>query len=112
MKLRREADLGVHDAVGREVDHCLGGDTSMLGGLHHGQRVLERGEVLEQVVRLGGRREPSWSEAGPGRAGDAQPICRPVEDGARPQGAVEMVVQQHLRRGVDGGRASIGAGHR
>ena len=57
MELRREADLGVHDAIGGEVDDRLGSDPlDVLGRLHHGERVLERGQVLQQVVGLGAAR--------------------------------------------------------
>ena len=51
VQLGGEADLRVDDAVGGEVDDGFGGDPlERSGGLHHGQRVLERGQVLQEVA--------------------------------------------------------------
>ena len=51
VQLGREADLGVHDAVGGEVDDGLGGDPlERAGRLQHGERVLERRQVLQEVA--------------------------------------------------------------
>ena len=76
VQLGREAHLGVDDAVGGEIDGRLVGDPfDALGRLHHRQRVLERREVLEDVLRLGAAGEPRLQLAGSVDGGGVQPLA-------------------------------------
>ncbi len=100
VQLGCEPDLRVHDAVGSEVDHCFGGDAlDRFGGLHHRQRVLERGEVLEDVARVGAAREPLLERRRIRRRQRPADLVGQLEHGRRAQPAVEVVVQQDLGRG-------------
>ena len=68
VQLGREPDLGVDHAVGGEVDRRLVGDPlDRLRPLHHGERVLERGQVLQEVGGLGAGGEPALQRVDVGR---------------------------------------------
>ena len=59
MQFAREPDLGAHDAVVGEIgDHLACDPFDRAGGLHYGECVLERGQVLHQVPGLGTAGEP------------------------------------------------------
>ncbi len=100
MQLGREPHFCVHDAVCGEVDRGLVGDPMQRGlGLHHRERVLERREVLENVARVGSTPEPRRELVNVRRR--QLPVADRIgqlDDRLRPQPAVEVVVQQHLRR--------------
>ncbi len=94
MQLGCEAHLRVHDPVGGEVERGLARDSVQRRlGLHHGQGVLERCEVLEDVARVGAPREPLGElvHVGRGQIFVAHRI-RELDDRPRPQPAVEMIV--------------------
>ena len=98
--LRSEPHLGVHHAVVGEVERRLvGHPLDVLGGLHHRERVLEAGEVAEEVLRLGARGEPPLQLVDVGRWQAWRPtdVVGELEDRRGPQGAVEVVVEDHLR---------------
>ena len=107
-QLRREAHLGVHDAVGGEVQRALARHpVDRVGGLHHADGVRERLEVAHQRAGVGRLPEP---RAELGRIGGGQ-VAVPVRVGQldhrlRPQPAVEVVVQQDLRCAPDGSASS------
>ena len=88
----------VDDAVGGEVDHRLGGDAlDVLGRLHHGERVLERRQVLQQVAGLGAGGEPRLQLVDVRRRQRPADLVGELDDRRRAQPAVEVVVQQRLR---------------
>ncbi len=98
MQLGGEPDLGVDHAVGGQVDRRLVGDPlDRLRLLHHGERVLERRQVLQEVGGLGAavNQRCSVSTSVDGSPAD---LVGEFDHGLRPQPAVEMVVQQDLRR--------------
>ncbi len=100
VQLRREPDLRVHDTVGREILRTLCRDPHQgLACLHHGQRVIERFEVEDEVLLVRTRHEPLSQLADIFRreAGVAARI-RELDDGGGTHSAVEVVVQQGLRR--------------
>ena len=103
VELGREPDLGVHDAVGGEVLGALGGDAlDRVAVLHHADRVGERLEVEHEVVALGAAVEPGRELLDVGRRQLAVvELLGELDDGRRPQAAVEVVVQEHLRRPPD-----------
>ena len=83
MELGSEADLGVDHAVGGEVDRRLVGDPlDGLRLLHHGRRVLERRQVLQEVGRLGAavnqpaaRRDPVDGNVQPISSASSMTVC-------------------------------------
>ena len=67
--------------------------------LHHRERVLERREVLEDVARVGAAGEPCGELVQIGRGKASVPdLVRELDDRRGPQPAVEVIVEQHLRR--------------
>ena len=85
VQLGSEPHLGVHDAVGGEVERALVGDAlDVLLGLHHGERVLERGEVLQQVLGCGAGGEPRLQLAGVGRGERPADLVGELDDRWRP----------------------------
>ena len=76
-QLRREAHLGVHDAVGGQVEGALAGHpVDRLGPLHHADGVRERLQVLHQRPGVGRLPEP---------AAEARRRRRPAGRGSRPR---------------------------
>ncbi len=109
MQLGREPHLGVHDAVVRQVLRAFAGDADQrLGRLHHADRVRERLEVQDQVLAAGAPRHPRAELRGVGGRKIRVPgLVGELDDRVRSEAAVEMVVEQDLRRSadlVDGGR--------
>ncbi len=97
MQLRREPHLGVHHAVSGQVDGGLvGNPLDRVCGLHHGERVLEGRQVLQQVAGLGAAGEPRLQIVGVGRRQPPADRVRELEDGRHSQAAVEVIVQEHL----------------
>ena len=109
VQLGGESHLRVHDAVGGEVLRALGrhADQRVLG-LHHADRVPERLQVAHERPGVRRAEEPPAQLAGVrGRQVVVADRVGELDDGGGPQPAVEVVVQQHLRRvadGVDGER--------
>jgi hypothetical protein len=109
VQLGGEPHLRVHDAVGREVLCALGRHADQrVRRLHHPDRVAERLQVTHQRPRMRRCEEPP---AELGRIHRRQVAIThgigELDDRRRPQSAVEMVVQEHLRGiadGVDGER--------
>ena len=100
VQLRGEPHLGVHDAVGGEVERGLTRDAVQRGRrLHHRERVLERRQVLEDVAGAGPTREPRRELVRIGR-GEVRVSDRvgELDDRRGPQPAVEVIVEQDLRR--------------
>ena len=96
MQLGSEAHLRVHDPVGGKVERGLARDPVQRRlGLHHGQGVLERCEVLEDVAGVGATREPRGELVHVGRRQIlVADRIRELDDRPRTQPAVEMIVQQ------------------
>ena len=100
--LGRVADLGVHDAVRRQVLDTLARHPRQRGGgLHDRDRVVEGLEVLHQRAGVGHRREPLTQRLGVGSGQRVPDLGGQLDDRGRPQPPVEVVVQQHLRRPPD-----------
>ena len=98
--LGREAHLGVDDAVGGEVLGALLRDAlERVLRLHHADGVVERLEVEHEVLAGGALGEPrgQLGLVGGGQAGVAR-LPRQLDHRGRPQTAVEVVVEEHLRR--------------
>ena len=99
VQLRGEADLGVDDPVGGEVGDGLGGDPfEGSRRLQHGERVLERRQVLQEVAGVGAAREPRLQLVAVRRRQLPPALVGELDHRRRPQPAVEVVVQQRLRR--------------
>ena len=110
--LGREPHLGVDDAVGGQVlGALLGHARERVLRLHHADGVVERLEVEHEVLPGGAFGEPA-GELGLVGGGQARrsPCSRgQLDHRGRAQAAVEVVVQEHLRRPaqlVEGGRRS------
>ena len=100
--LGRVADLGVDDAVRRQVLDALARDPRQRGGgLHDRDGVVEGLEVLHQRAGVGHRREPLTQRLGVGSGQRVPHLRGQLDDRGRPQPPVEVVVQQHLRRPPD-----------
>ncbi len=100
VQLGREADLGVDDAVVGQVLRALAGDPhKRVVGLHHPDGVRERRQVARQRpgVRVLLEPPPELLDVGRGQA-VVTGLGRQLDDRRRAQPAVEVVVQQHLRR--------------
>ena len=97
------ADLGVHDAVGGQVLDALAGHPGdPRGGLHDRDGVVEGLQVAHQRAAVGRLAEPPAQGVGV-RGGQVVPaLAGQLDDGLRPQSAVEVVVQQDL-----GGQADL-----
>ena len=95
---RREARLRVHDAVAREVLDRLERDALQgLGVLHDGDREVEPLKVLLEVADVRTLVEaPLELLDVVGGQVDAV-LAGEIDDGARAQSSVEMIVQQHFR---------------
>ena len=98
-ELRRVANLGVDDAVGREILGALRGDPDdRVALLHDADGVGERLEVQLEGLAVGAATHPGRELVGIGRR---QPVIAElageVDDRRRPQPAVEVVVEQRLR---------------
>ena len=106
VQLGREPHLGVHDPVGGQVLGAFGGDPAQrVRGLHHPDRVPEGVQVDLQVTAVRTLGEPLgqlFFVVG-GQAVVAR-LAGQLEDGPRPQAAVQVVVQQDLRDGPDLGK--------
>jgi hypothetical protein len=98
--LRGVADLRVDDAVGGEVLRTLPGDARQrLGRLHHPDGVGERLEVQDQVLAIGSPHHPGLELFHvAGREPLVAGLVRQLHDRARPHAAVEVVVEEDLRR--------------
>ena len=102
-QLGSEPHLGVHDAVVGEILGALVGDPlDRITILHHTDGVGERLEVQHQVVALGATVEPGGEvvDVG-GRQILVSELLREFDDGRRADTAVEVVVEQRLRRSLD-----------
>ena len=99
-ELRRVADLGVDDAVGGEVLGALGGDPDdRVALLEDADGVGERLEVELERLAVGAAAEPRGELVDVGRRQAVVAVLAgEVDDGRRPQAAVEMVVEQRLGR--------------
>ncbi len=97
-QLGRHPDLGVHDAIGRQVLGALGRDPlDRIARLHDRDRVPESLEIELERLPVGAAREPCRQLVGIGRRQVAiADLGRELEHAARPKPAVEMVVEQHL----------------
>ena len=106
MQLRREADLGVHDAVGRQVLGTLARHPlERIPGLHDRDGVLEALEVALQRPSRRARDEPLGQlRAVGGRQPGIADRVGELEHGRRAQATVEVVVQKHLGGAADGGQ--------
>jgi hypothetical protein len=102
-QLRRVADLGVDDAVGRQVLGALGGDADdRVLLLEHADGVGERLEVELQALAIGAPSDPRRELVGIGRRQAVVAELRgKVDDRRRAEAAVEVVVEQRLRRLAD-----------
>ena len=98
MQLRGEPDLGVDDAVIRQVGRAFGGDPDQrLAGLHDRDRVREPLQVQLQVPAGGVRGEPPGELPGIGAGQPPIPgLAGQFHDGSRPQAAIEVIVQHDL----------------
>ena len=104
VQLGGEPDLGVHDAVGRQVLGALSRDPHQrLARLHHRKRVVETLEVQHQVLLVRTRHEPLRELADILRrqTGVAARI-RELDHGRGAHPAVEVIVQQRLGRPHEG----------
>ncbi|GAA3292031.1 hypothetical protein GCM10020218_066090 [Dactylosporangium vinaceum] len=100
--LGREADLGVHDPVGGQVQRALAGDpVQRVSGLHHRDGVGERLQVTLQRTRVRRGDEPLPEPLGRGGRQLVADLGREVQDRGRPQPAVQVVVEQSLGRTTD-----------
>ena len=106
-----EAHLGVHDAVGGEVERALPRHpVDGVGGLHDADGVRERLQVAHQRAGVGGLPEPGAELGGVGGGQVAVAVrVGQLDHRLRPQPAVEVVVQQDLRCPPD--RLAISGGH-
>ena len=107
------AHLGVDDVVGREVLDALAGHPGQgVGLLHHRDGVVEGLEVALQRPRVGRLGEPATQRLGALRRELVPDLARELHDRRGTQTAVEVVVQQRLRRASDllagGGRSGGG----
>jgi len=103
VQFRGEADLGIHDPVGREVLGALLGDPGeRLPGLHHADRVPERVQVDLQVAAAGafGQLLGQFRRVTGGQIGVTGFLCQ-FQHRLRAQAAVQMVVQQDFRNILD-----------
>ena len=102
-ELGGHSDLGVDDPVRRQVLGALGAHAlDRVARLHDRRRVAEPIEVQLERLAVGARREPPCQLVGIGRRQVAiADLRREVEHRLGPQAAVEMVVQEHLRRTCD-----------
>ena len=103
-ELRGIADLGVDDAVGRQVLGTFGGDPDdRVALLHDADRVRERFEVELQALAVGTPAEPG-GELVDVRGGQAvvAELRGQVDHRGRAEPTVEMVVQERLGRSNDG----------
>ena len=97
VQLGGEADLGVDDAVVRQVLGALGRHPhERVLGLHDPDRVLERLEVEVEVVAVGALREPLGQLVDVGGGEGVAGVSCELDDRRRAEAAVEVVVQQHL----------------
>ena len=93
-----EADLGVDDAVGREVlQRLVGHALEGFLGLHDRDRVCEALEVQGEVALIGAFEEPLAELVGVRRR-KSRVACGlgELEHGRRTQRSVQVLVQQHL----------------
>ena len=111
MLLGGVANLGVHHAVGGQVDSALPGrPNQVLLALHDGHGVAERRQVALEGAGIGALHEPVAQRlrvAGRQRV----PDLANLDDRLRAQPAVEMVVQEGLRRHGDDVEAGLGGAH-
>ena len=107
MQLWGEPHLGIDDTVVGQVEGCLGGDAFDVGlGLHHGERVLERGQILQQVLGGGSGREPCLQRLGFGLRQLPADLVGQLQHARHTKTTVEMVVQQRLGNRASGARFS------
>ena len=104
VQLRCEPDLGVDDVVGDQVLDALVGDpVQRLRGLHDADGVRERLQVAHQRSAVRGGAEERRERVGVGGGQRVVPVLLgQLQHGRGPQAAVEVVVQQRLRRLPDG----------
>ena len=104
----RESDLRVDDVVGSQVfDALVRHPVQRLRCLHHPDGVRERFQVAHQrsAVRGGAEQRREFVDVGRGQVVVAVRLGQ-LQHRGRPQPAVEMVVQQGLRR-VAGSTPSV-----
>ncbi len=102
-ELRRHAHLGVDDPIRRQVLRAFGGDSlDGVARLEDGDGVPEALQVLLERAAVGACGEPAAQLGGiGGRELLVADLGGQLDHRLRPQPAVEMVVQQHLRRATD-----------
>ena len=103
MEYRRVADLRVHDPVAREILAAFVRDAlERLLCLHDRDRVRESAKIERERTRRGARVEPPAQLLRVRRRQPFVPlIASELDDRHGPQPAVEMVVQEHFRRGAE-----------
>ena len=103
MLFGREADLGVDDAVGREILGALARDArECTGRLHHTDGVRERLQVQQEVLPVRAVRHPgAGAPRDRGSGGRVPRLLGERHDRLGPESAVEVVVEQDLRGSTD-----------
>ena len=103
MQLGREPHLGVDDAVGGQVLRAFGGHPDQrIRRLHDGDGVPEGVQVQLELAVMGRTGQPGGQPAGVGgREAGVAVLGRELDDRLRSQAAVEVIMQQHLRRAAD-----------
>jgi hypothetical protein len=99
-QLGRHAHLGVHDAVGRQVLGTFGAHAlDRVARLHDRDRVAEALEVELERLAIGSRGEPARQLVRIRRRQLAiADLGRELQHGPRAQPAVEVVMEEDLRR--------------
>ena len=102
-ELRSVADLGVHDAISCKILGALGGDPDdRVALLEDPDRMGERLEIELEGLAVGAASHPGRELVGIGRRQIVVPeLAGEIHDRPWPQAAVEMVVEERLRRPVD-----------
>jgi hypothetical protein len=103
VKNGREASLEVNHAVAAEVLGLLIGNALQRAfGLHHGDRVGEALQVLGKVSLVCAPVEPGGQLVGiyRGKRRVSRLACQ-FDDGLRTEHAVEVLVQEHLGKGLE-----------
>ena len=100
VQLRSESDLGVNDAVSRQILRAFARDPHQrVLGLHDRDGVGERFQIAIQRTRGGGRGMEPLRQPGDIRGGEpgVPGMFRQFGHSPRPQSPVQMIVQEDLR---------------